>query len=189
MEFVAELWQPILLSAALVFIWSAITWTVLPHHNAEWKGLPAADAVRDAIKSAGFAPGLYMFPWWDDPKVRRSPEAMAKVAEGPSGMVTIMKPGPMSMGAMMTKSLLGNIVVSVFTAYVVYHALFAGAAATPSYGAVFRIAGCVTFMAYAFGTLPDSIWFSKPWKSWIYVALDSVVYALLVGGTFAGLGR
>lgn len=189
MEFVAELWQPILLSAALVFIWSAITWTVLPHHAKEWKGLPASEAVRDAVKAAGFQPGLYMFPWWEDPKARRTPEAQAKVAAGPTGMVTILKPGPMSMGAMMTKSLLGNIVVSVFTAYVVYHAFMPEGLAAASYGSMFRIAGTVTFMAYAFGTLPDSVWFGKPWKSWLYAAGDAVVYALLVGGTFAGLGR
>lgn len=188
MQFIADLWQPILLSAALVFIWSAITWTVLPHHNSEWKGLPAADAVRAAIKAAGFQPGQYMFPWWDDPKVRRSPEAMAKVAEGPSGMVTIMKPGPMSMGGMMTKSLLFNLVVAVFVAYVVWHG-FHGNLAVETYGSVFRIAGAASFMAYAFGTVPESIWFGRPWKSWLYVAIDAAVFCLLTGGAFAGLGR
>ncbi|OGU01002.1 MAG: hypothetical protein A2085_08635 [Gemmatimonadetes bacterium GWC2_71_10] len=188
MAFVGDLWQPILLSAALVFIWSAVSWTLLPWHNAEWKGLPNHDAVRTAIKTAGFAAGLYMFPWVDDPKARRSPEAMAKFAEGPSGMVTLLQPGPMSMGGMMTKSLLFNLIVSVFVAYVVSHA-FGANLATASYGSVFRIAGCVAFMSYAFGTVPDSIWFGKPWKSWLLVAVDAVIFALLVGGTFAGLGR
>lgn len=188
MEFVADLWQPILLSAALVFIWSAVSWTLLPWHNAEWQGLPNAEAVRAAIKSAGFAPGQYMFPWVDDPKTRRSPEAMATFAEGPSGIVTILKPGPMSMGGMMTKALLFNLVVSLFVAYVVAHAFGANLAAA-SYGSVFRIAGCVAFMAYAFGTVPDVIWFGKPWKLWLLAAFDALVFSLLVGGTFAGLGR
>jgi hypothetical protein len=184
MSFIGELWQPILLSAALAFIWSAIAWTLLPFHNKEWKGLPNADAVRDAIRSAGFEPGLFMFPWVDDVAARRSPEFMAKFAEGPTGMVTIIKRGPMSMGTMMTQSLIFNVVVSVFTAYVVHHA-FAGETAT--YLDVFRIAGCVTFMAYAFGTVPESIWFGKPWSSWLLVAGDALVTALLVGGVFGWL--
>ncbi len=184
MQFLAQLWLPIILSGVFVFIWSALTWTVLPWHNKEWKGLPNAEGVRDLIKKAGWAPGQYAFPWWDDPKQRRSPEAMAKMAEGPSGHVIIMKAGPMNMGPMMAKSLLANIVVSFFAAYVVWHGL--GAYPQP-YLRVFRLIGCVGFMSYAFGSLSDSIWFGRPWKVWLLQAFDALIMGLLMGGTFGWL--
>lgn len=187
MHFLVDLWQPILLSAALVFIASAIAWTVLPFHNREWRGLPAADAVREAIKAAGWQPGRYMFPFSGDPANRRSPEFMAKFAEGPSGMVTLMPPGPMQMGKTMTLSFLFNVLVSVLVAYVTHHA-FEGQAA-PSYLKVFQISGATAFIAYAMGTMPESIWFSRPWTSWFLNAADSLVFALLVGGSFGALWR
>lgn len=185
MQFVAQLWEPILLSAALVFIWSAISWTMLPWHNSEWKGLPNADAVRDAIKASGnWGPGLYMFPWWPTDKERRSPEARAKIAEGPSGMVTIMRTGPMNMGKMMTQSVLANIVVAFFVAYIAWHAL--GAYPQP-YLRVFRIVGATGFAAFCFGKISDSIWFQRPWKSFFLDAADALIMGFLMGGTFGWL--
>lgn len=186
MEFLTQLWAPILLSAVFVFIASAISWTVLPFHNKEWKGLPNADGVRDAIKAGGGweAGGLFMFPFPSDPKQRRSPEFMAKFAAGPSGMVTMMKCGPFNMGKTMVLSLLSNLVVSFFVAYVAWHAL--GAYPQP-YLRVFRIVGATGFAAYAFGSLQDSIWFAVPWRSWFLRAVDALVFGLLMGGTFGWL--
>ncbi len=186
MQFVAHLWQPILLSGALAFIWSAISWTMLPWHNNEWKGLPGADAVRAAIKAAGgWGPGQYMFPAPPaNAQERRSPEHMAKVAEGPSGMVTIMRPGPMGMGKAMTLSIIADIVLAFFVAYITWHAL--GAYPQP-YLRVFRIVGATAFIAFAFGKLPDSIWFQRPWKSFVLDAVDSLIMAFLMAGTFGWL--
>jgi len=183
MHFAALLWEPILVSAVFVFIASAISWTMLPFHNKEWKGLPNADQVREAIKAGSWSAGLYMFPFPPDAAARRSPEFMAKMAEGPTGMVTIMKPGKMNMGKTMVLSLIGNVVVSFFTAYVGWHALGNGV----PYLTVFRVVGCVGFMAYAFGSLQDSIWFSVPWKTWCLRAVDALIFGMLMGGTFGWL--
>ena len=38
MEFLSELWLPILVSAALVWIVSAIIHMLMPWHKSEWKG-------------------------------------------------------------------------------------------------------------------------------------------------------
>lgn len=185
MDFIGQLWQPILLSTALVFIVSALVWTVLPHHQKEWKGLPGEQGVRDAIKAAGFGAGIYMFPWADE-KARRTPEHMAKVAEGPSGMVTLFAPGPMDMKAMMAKSIVGNLIVSFFTAYVAHHA-FVSWPAPPSYLKVFQVVGTVGFMTYGLGAWGDMVWFGKPLKSWLLQAGDALLYGLVMGGTFGWL--
>jgi len=45
MEFLTQLWLPIVVSGFAVFFLSALVWTVMPHHKKDWQGLPNEDAV------------------------------------------------------------------------------------------------------------------------------------------------
>lgn len=90
MEFVGQLWLPIILSGVIVFIASALAWTVLPHHKKEWAGLKEEAGVLEAVRKSAPAPGLYMFPWTDDPKERQSDAMKKRYREGPAGMLTIV---------------------------------------------------------------------------------------------------
>jgi hypothetical protein len=177
-DFIAQLWQPILLSAALVFIASAIMWTVLPFHNREFKPLSTGEDVSAAIKKAGVGSGMFVFP-----AQGRGAEAMARWAEGPSGFMTVVPRGKLSMGPMMVKSVIYNVVVAFLVAYVAHHALPVGA----SYPHVFQIVGAVGFMSYCLAYGPESIWFSRPWSSFLLNAFDALVFGLLMGGTFGWL--
>jgi hypothetical protein len=42
-------------------------------------------------------------------------------------------------------------------------------------------------MSYAFGTAYESIWMGKPWRSWLIGAFDSLLYGLVMAGTFGWL--
>jgi hypothetical protein len=46
-----ELWLPILVSAVLLHVVSAIIHMVLKYHNRDYTGLPNEDAVRAAIRA------------------------------------------------------------------------------------------------------------------------------------------
>jgi hypothetical protein len=46
------LWQPIVLSAVLVFITSSVIHMLLKYHASDYKLLPNEDAVRAAIRAA-----------------------------------------------------------------------------------------------------------------------------------------
>ena len=48
MEFLVQLWGPILVSAAAVWVASSILHLVIPIHNNDYAGLPEEDAVLDA---------------------------------------------------------------------------------------------------------------------------------------------
>ena len=184
MEFVGQLWLPILLSAVLVFITSSIVHMVLPYHRTEMSPAPNTDGIRNALRGA--APGLYAFPMAADPKERMSAESMKKWAEGPSGFLTLMAPGPISMSKNLTLWFVFNVVVSFFTAYVAGHALAMGATA-PSYLAVFRIVGTIGLMAYGFAATGDAIWYGKPWRSWGFTMFDALLYGCVMAGTFGWL--
>ena len=181
MAFVGQLWLPILLSAVLVFVASSLIHMVFKYHSNEFQSAPNQDAIQNALKGA--APGWYAFPFSPDPKDRMSPEWMKKWAEGPSGMLTVAKPGPINMGRNLGLWFLFCVVVAFFTAYVAAHALPMGAGA-PHYLTVFRVVGTIGLMAFGFAYTGDTIWYGRPWKSWWLAMLDALIYGCVMAGTF-----
>lgn len=183
MQFLVDLWLPILASGLVVFVLSALAWTVLPHHKSEFTGLANEDAVMDALRATGASPGRYVVPWMDSGKTAQTPEGKAKLERGPIALITVRPPGLPPMGPLMAQSFASGVVIAIFVAYLAWHTLAPGT----DYLAVFRVAGTATFMAYALGGLSDSIWFGRPWKSNAIHWLDSAVYALATGGIFGAL--
>jgi hypothetical protein len=181
MVFLAQLWLPILVSAVLVFVASFFTNMVLPYHRTEWSPAPQQEALRAALREA--APGRYGFPAPADPK---DPEWLKRYAEGPSGWITILPRGPMDMGRRLGLSFVLNLVISFFTAYVAWRA-FPAAAGAPHYRAVFRLVGTVGFMTYALSAGYESIWYGRPWRSWLYTGIDGLLYGLVMAGAFGWL--
>ena len=84
----SELWLPIMLSGAAVWIISALAWMVMPHHKNEYKPIANEDAFLAVIKSSAIPPGQYMFPHCghDPSKYKNDPALKAKVENGPWGL-------------------------------------------------------------------------------------------------------
>jgi hypothetical protein len=186
MAFLAQLWLPIVVSAVLVFVLSAVTHMMVPFRLTEWGQLPTQDAIQGALRGA--TPGLYVFPTPADPKERGKPEAMQRMAEGPSGWLTLVHPGPMSWGRNLGLSLAMNLFVSFAAAYVA--TLTLGAVPLqliPHQRVVFRVITTIGFLAYAVGPVYDAVWFWKPWRSLAMTAVDSLLYGLVMGATFSWL--
>jgi hypothetical protein len=186
MEFIGHLWMPILLASVFCFILSALFWAVSPHHKGEWKEAPNAKGLQDFLRQAGAKPGAYVFPHLGDEERKDKEKAAAKMklwAEGPSGALFIVTPGPMSMGAMMGKQFFFFLVVNLLLADIGHHIM------TPvsRYLYVFKVIGSIAFMTYALGSIPESIWFGRPWKSAVLQAFDSLLYAGVTAGTFGWL--
>ncbi len=179
----AALWLPIVLSAVLVFILSAIIHMVLKYHNSDYKRLPTEDAVRAAIRSGNPAPGQYILPHATDMKECATPEMQQKFAEGPVGVMYLKRPGPPTMGPTLAQWFLFNLWVALLVAFVASRAIAPGTAYLP----VFCTVAAVTFLAYAAGVLPASIWMGKPWAVTAKEMFDGLLYALVTAGTFGWL--
>ena len=183
MDFIGQLWLPILVASAFCFIASAILWMMGPHHKGDWKAAPNQDGIMAALRQGNVPEGAYILPH-ADMRDKAALEAAAKQREeGPSGILYVGPRGRMNMGAMMTKQLVFFIVANFFLAYVTSHALPVG---TP-YIHVFRIVGAIGFMMYSLGAAPESIWFGRPWRHFFTNGFDGLVYALLTAGTFGWL--
>ena len=177
MEFLSDLWLPIVLSAAIVWVASAIMHMVMPHHKSELAAVQDEGKLNEAL--SGLAPGQYVFPHGTMADMK-NPEFIEKMKRGPNGVLTIW-PGPASIGRNLGLMILFNLVVGVFVAYVGSHTVDPGA----EYLATFRVIGAMAFMAYGLGWIPQMVWFGGK-GFWSY-SFDALVYALLTAGTFGWL--
>lgn len=180
------LWLPILLSAVLLFIASALIWTTFKWHDGDWKQLGPANELQEALRKVGITAGQYMFPEGDRKAADKAAAKKAweeRHAKGPVGVIYAGTPGPMSMGKMLVQMAIYFLVVSFFVAYVAAHALPMGAA----YLKVFQVVGATSFLAYSAGQVVDSIWFFRSWRTtWLNV-VDALIYCGLTAGTFGWL--
>jgi len=175
------LWLPIVVSAVLVFVASFVMWMVLPHHKSDWRRLPDEGAVSAALAKA--PGGMYMLPFCDSADKMKDPAFMKRYSDGPTGVITLRAPGPSSMSRQMVISVVYNLVVAVFVAYLTGRTRPPGA----HYLEVFRVAGTATFLAYVGALYYPAIWMSRPWRAVAKDTMDGLVYALLTAGVFGWL--
>ena len=180
---IVSLWLPILLSAVIVFIVSAVIHTVLGYHNSDFRKLPEQDKFMDAVRPLSISPGDYFVPNVDNPKERSDPSFKEKLKAGPVVKMTVYPNQEFTMGGSLIQWFIYCVVVSIFAAYIAGHALPAGA----SYLSVFRFAGCTAFVSYALGGIPSSIWFKTSWSTTFKNVFDGLVYGLLTAGVFGWL--
>jgi hypothetical protein len=178
-----SLWLPILVSAVLVFLVSAIIHMVLKYHNKDYTRLPNEDAVRAAIRAGNPPAAQYVIPYCSDMKDMEKPEMKQKYIDGPVAVMNVMRPGVPKMGKYLIQWFIFTLVVSFFIAYVAAHCLGPGA----EYLRVFQVVGAVGFLAYGMGQVPAAIWMGKPWKIAWKELFDGLVYGLVTAGTFGWL--
>jgi len=183
MEFLADLWLPIVASAALVFVVSSVIHMVLPVHKGDYGKLPGEDAVLAAMRDAGVTRGTYMFPGCSSMKDLADPVVKERFERGPVGFATVVPNGLPAMGTNLLLWFLLSLLISLLAAYVGHHALPGGAAAL----SVVRITGTVAIAGHALGALQDSIWKGVPWRITAKFVADGVVYGLVTAATFAWL--
>lgn len=183
MGFLATLWLPILLSAVFVFVVSSLIHMVLKYHANDFKKLAEQDAIQAALRPFNIPPGDYCLPRADSMKEMKAPEFMEKLNKGPVAMITVLKSGSMNMGTSLLLWFLYSVVVSIFSAYIAWHAVPAGG----SYLSVFRFAGCAAFMGYALALFQGAIWYGRNWCTVLKTVFDGLIYALVTAGVFGWL--
>jgi hypothetical protein len=179
MEFLDQLWLPIVLSAIAVWFWSFLSWAVLPVHKGDWKTLPDEDAFRAAVRPLNIPAGVYGFPHCPDHKQRKDPAFLEKWKAGPVGLLYQWNPNP-SMGANMALTFGLYLVISCLMAY-------AGYAALPhaSHARAFQLLGTIGLLAYSFAFLPNMIWFQGAKRAMVTAIVDGIIQGLGSGAIFS----
>lgn len=178
-----SLWLPIVVSAILVFVASAITHMLLPHHRNDVVAVPAEDAVMDALRPFSIPPGNYVMPYGAGSAAMQDPAFIEKRTRGPVALLTILPSGQTGMGKQLGLWFVYTLIVSLFAGYIASRALAPGAA----YAAVFQFAGATAFVAYGLGGWAEPIWWGRKWTTTLKDTLDGLIYALVTGGVFGFL--
>jgi hypothetical protein len=178
-----SLWQPIILSAAIVFVASSIIHMLLPFHRKDYRPVPSEDGVMEALRRFDIPPGDYLMPCPSGAYAMRDPAFVEKRSKGPVMLMTVMPSGRVSMGPSLVQWFVYSLVVGIFAGYV------AGAALPPGapYLAVFRFVGTVAFVGYSLALWQFSIWYKRSWAITLRSTVDGLIYALLTAGTFGWL--
>ncbi len=108
----------------LVFIWGAVSHTVLPLGHVGLKDLPAEDVVLTSLKKSITEPGLYTFPGMDRDKsgdVSSEEMAAAKVKyeAGPTGMLLYQPQGRAGMTMQLVIEFITNVLGGLIAALLV----------------------------------------------------------------------
>jgi hypothetical protein len=182
---IAELWEPILLSTVIVWIASALVWMALPHHKSEYAAVSDEEATRNSLR--GIGPGLYRIPHAADYDDMKDSDKQKKFEEGPVGFLTVMPNGVPAMGGRIVQSFIFFLVVSVSVSVIVAYVASRTLPSDTHYLMVFRVTGTIDWLAYGFGSIPESIWFGRPWGNQLKTLIDGLCYGLLTAGVFGWL--
>lgn len=181
MEFLTQLWLPIIASAAAVWFYGFLSWTVLPIHKGDFQEMKNHDGFMAAMKSLNIPPGLYGFGVFASHAEANKPDNKATWGKEPMGMLSVWRVP--NMGANMALTFLVNLTVSVLIAYLGHEVM----GPTAPFGKKLQIAGTAGILAYTFATLPGFIWFQAPAKKVLSHVFDGVMMGLVTGLVFAAL--
>lgn len=182
MHTLTAFWLPILLSAAAVWIASAVAWMALPHHKGDHKKLPNEDAFSAYVKSAGIPAGNYGFPHCGGHSKMKDPAFQKRWTDGPNGFLSVW--GQISMGRNMVLTFLVYLVGGYVLAYL---ADSSGLRHGESFMAIFRFTGTAGILAYGFSFIPTQIWFAAYPRTILMNIIDGIVFGLTTGLIFAAL--
>ena len=180
MEFPAELWMPIVVSAAAVFLVSSVAHLLLKYHQSDYARLPDEGLVgglRDV------APGNYVVPHASDLAEMKSEAYQQRLAAGPVCFVHLRPNGTLGMGTALVQWFVYSLLVGVFCAYLGALAIEPDSA----YLDRFQVTGAVAFLGYAFMAVHEAMWKAGKWSTTLKFMLDGTVYALVTAGIFAAL--
>lgn len=180
MEHFLPLWLPILLSAGVVWILSAIVWMALPHHKRDFINLPDEDSFIDFLRRSGIRPGNYVFPDFRGSEAMKSEKIANLLEQGPVGHLSVW-PAPLTMGGKLVATFVVYLAVSTLIAYLTRVALPGPA----PFLRVFRIAGTAGVLAYCFSFIPNGVWFGAYRRTLVASFIDGVVFGCITGAIFA----
>jgi hypothetical protein len=162
-----------------LFIWNAIVWMGLQHHNSDFRRLPNAGAAEGPL--TGLAPGMYMLPHYEDfAGGFKDPALDPRMRKGPNALVVVQPPGPCMQGSTFVKGFL----LDVFVAFGI--ALGFKYSGDTLYDWKHAVAIPAVLGATLAGSpgVANAIWMKYPWSHAIKLMFDAVVGFALVGLVF-----
>lgn len=181
MEFLVDLWMPILVGTVVLWFLSFLAWAILPHHFGDHRKLDDEDGLMQFVREAKIPPGNYLFPYCGSAKEQGDKEYAARYTDGPRGVLNVY--AMPNMGANMAFTIVYFFVTVLTIGYITHVACPPGEAES-TFMKVFRIAGTIGVLNYASSGILNRIWFKA--RIWTGL-LDGVVYGVILGLIFGSM--
>jgi hypothetical protein len=176
MNWMDILWST-LTGAAVLFVWGAICWIVLPHHFGDWKRLPNEAELEAALVKSAPTPELYHLPHWGPyAQGMKDKDYRERFKRGPNAHVVVMR-DVMESGATFGKGFLMNAVVA-FACAVLLHSGWLGVTGFAPTVGLFALLG---LFAHGVNPAQHAIWMGYPWRPVLTGLFDGVVGFALLG--------
>jgi hypothetical protein len=179
----SALWMPIVVSAVFVLIALLIIHGMLGWHRADMTAVPSEAKVLETLRALNVQPGDYRFPYGTTTAEMTAPEFVAKMKQGPVGIMSVWPNGEINMGKMLGQWFVYSLFIAVLAAYITGRTRGPGA----PYLEVFRVSGAVAFCCYVVAHWQNWIWWGKSTRFTVTHSLDGIIFALITGGTFGWL--
>lgn len=180
MDELSALGIPILVAGISVFIASFFAWVVVGHHRSDWSELPEEEKTVEMIQRSGAKAGQYLFPMTRTKEQMNDRVKQDRLQSGPWGTVNVWA-RPANMPRNLLHSFIFYVTTSFFVAYLGTLALDPGA----SFSKVFQVTGTAGILAYAFGGIPNAIWFGTHFRAAMMDVIDGICFGLITGLVFA----
>jgi hypothetical protein len=167
-----------LLGGIIAFIWTNISWMVLPWHGATISTLSNEAPIAEALKSNITESGLYILPWSSDHTEKMVNKINQKMEKGPYAYMVVHPNGhKKNMGKMMFFGLFFNIFIAFILTYLLTKTKGMSFIQKVGFVKMAAIAGALVIV------VPNQIWWQFPMGHTLVTIIDT---AMTWG--FAGLG-
>jgi hypothetical protein len=164
-----------LVGGLIVFVWGAVSWMVLPWHEATLGAFGDEQAVADVVRANAASSGVYFLPNMHA-QTQGGEAAEARYRTGPLVFAAVRLGGAEGMGAQLLGSLIIQVLAAGFLSWLLLQMR------TASYAGRLGVVAVVTLFASVAVHLPY-------WNWWHFSAAYTVVAVadLLIGWLAAGL--
>lgn len=168
---------------AALFLWSFISWVVLPWHNRTFRGFADEDDMVRAIEKSAPATGMYTLPSHDCGHGKMTPEekkaarerGMARMKTGPTVQAMVVRGGVGPMPLYLLRSLLIAVIASGLAAWLLQKTAIVSTVDRALF--VMLLAGVGNFAVH----VSNWNWFRYPTDYTLVALLDAAVGWFLVG--------
>lgn len=163
------------LGGVVAFLWSSLSWTVLPWHEKTLKGLPHESELVTAIKKTISEEGIYVIPWPTEGAASHE-ELKKQRAEGPTAFMVVQPQGVrQGMLAPMARSLLVNILIAGILTWLLLQTKLVGWVRRVSFVKMSAVSGAALMLF-------------NEWNWWGFTGCYSLVNLIDVGITYGLVG-
>ena len=175
-----------IVGGVVLFIWSALVWTVVPLHKPSLHNIPNEEAVIGALKANMGEKGLYVFPAMPDMGAgQTSADAYTqKMKQGPVGVIVF---DPQGMDSMMPGQFIVGFLLDLVAALLAAWLLSRSTALASPYVSRVMFCGVLGIFASFISFLPGWNWMGYPMDYTTAMVADTILGWLITGLVIAAI--